>query len=197
MGNRYANVTLNGSSQEGIAKALRDDNRSAIVSATAKGITIVYDEESESQDGVIVSLAKQLSDKHRCVTWAVFNYDDDVLFYWLFDNGELIDEYNSSPGYFEGQQTAPSGGDAKKLCQAFGATAAEVKVHDILHYSKTIGGESLNARYLFETERHLHLCRAIGLPDHAVGTGYGYLIEGETPEGFNLDDCVILEGDKD
>lgn len=194
MGNHYANITLKGSRREDIADILRVNGCEAIISPSVDAITILYDKSIEIEENAIVVLGKKISEELGCVAWAIFIYDDDVFMYWLFEHGELIDEYNSSPEYFEGIISVPSGRDEKKLCQAFNAINKEREVHDILYCQKDIGVGSPPSGYVFETERHLHLCRVMGLPDYAVGTGYKYLIEGEIPEGLCLDDCLILEG---
>ena len=55
---------------------------------------------------------------------AVIVHDNDILIYFLFQNGELADQYNSSPSYFDYGSTkepaGPAGGDAGRLCAAFG-----------------------------------------------------------------------------
>src|SRR5436853_7740909 len=37
-------------------------------------------------------------------------HDSDIACYWLFDKGQLLDEYNSCPDYFGGGEEGPSGG---------------------------------------------------------------------------------------
>jgi hypothetical protein len=40
-------------------------------------------------------------------------HDSDIACYWLFDNGQLVDAFNSDPGYFDGDADgppSPSGG---------------------------------------------------------------------------------------
>ncbi|NDB77171.1 MAG: hypothetical protein EB141_16275, partial [Verrucomicrobia bacterium] len=127
MGNFYTSYTLRGPSQESVAAFLAD--RSAIVTPVEACCVVVFDEESEDQNQEgITGLAGRLSRQFACPVLAVVNHDDDILWYQLHVNGELTDEYDSSPGYFEGDVSAPSGGDARKLCQAFGADAvAEVE----------------------------------------------------------------------
>jgi len=193
MGSFYTNITVRGPRREDVAETLRAGERAAILSPTAEGVTVVYDAEAESQDDTVVSLAKRLSAEHHCVAWALLNHDDDLLRYWLFDGGELVDEYDSSPGYFTGEGGGPSVGDARKLCAAFGAVDAAEPVEDVLRYNRAVEDQQ-SGRYVFETERHLDLCKALRLPLFAVGTGYDYLMQGEAPEGMELDDCLIIDG---
>jgi hypothetical protein len=93
----------------------------------------------------------------------------------------MIDEYNSSPDYFEGGEDArgPTGGNARMLCKAFGSTNVD-RVEQILR------GEG----YAFALERHAELCQALGLPDFSVGAGYNYVSEGELPGELSEENLV-------
>ena len=95
------------------------------------GCVVVFDEQSDEQDQtVITELASRLSREFGCPVLAVLNHDDDIFWYQLYLAGELADEYDSSPGYFDpsAEPSAPAGGDAQKLCSAFGAcNVAEVE----------------------------------------------------------------------
>ena len=67
----------------------------------------------------------------------MLNHDDDILAYWLFEGGELADEYNSCPGYFSGGDEIPAGGDATKLCAAFGVAAKAKQIEQVLRDRNT------------------------------------------------------------
>ena len=125
MGSFYTNFTLRGPSQQAVAALLA--GRSAIVTPEQNGYVVVYDEESDDQNHEVISeLASQLSQAFRCPLLAVLNHDDDILWYQFYIKGELIDEYDSSPGYFDpsaDEPDPPAGGDAQKLCNAFEASA--------------------------------------------------------------------------
>src|SRR5262245_5085228 len=100
MGNFYANYTVRGASQDAIARALA--GRSAIVTPVRDGAAVVYDEESDGQDReVLGAVAARISRELRCTVLAVTNHDDDILWFRLYAAGELADEYDSAPGYFE------------------------------------------------------------------------------------------------
>ncbi|MDB6024231.1 MAG: hypothetical protein JWM68_454 [Verrucomicrobiales bacterium] len=185
MGNFYTNYTLRGPSQQAVASALA--GRSAIVTPTQDGCVVVFDEQSDGQDSaVITELASRLSRELRCPVLAVLNHDDDIFWYHLYLNGKLADEYDSSPGYFDAsaEPSAPAGGDAQKLCSAFGA-ASVAEVESVLRKSSFDEGG-----YTFAVERHTDLVRALGIPSFGVGAGFRYVADGELPEG--LDDEGML-----
>lgn len=185
MGSFYTNYTLRGPSQKSVAKVLA--GRSAIVTPAQNGCVVVLDEESDEQDqGIITELAARLSREFCCPALAVLNHDDDIFWYQLYIKGELADEYDSSPGYFDesAEPSDPVGGDAQKLCQAFGVNT-EAEVERVLR--KSAFDED---GYTFASERHADLVEALGIPSFGVGIGYCYAAEGELPEGLDEDDLV-------
>lgn len=188
MGNTYANVTLHGPSQADIAAGVGSLGMAAVVSPTRERATVVFSSLETTMD-----LARGLSEEMKCPAWAVLVSDDDLLLYWLFNKGELLDEYNSCPGYSTGESLPPSGGDAGVLCRALGRPATADAVLAILKEPKNIEDPG-QSRYLFETQRHADLCTALGLGEYAVGTGYEYILDGELPDGLELDQCVVVEG---
>jgi hypothetical protein len=97
-------------------------------------------------------------------------------------NGELADEYDSSPGYFDesaADPPTPTGGDAKRLCSAFGA-ASVTEVEAILRKSSFD-----DDGYTFAVDRHADLASALGIPSFGVGSGFRYVSDGELPDGLD------------
>jgi hypothetical protein len=187
MGNFYTNYTLRGPSQQAVAATLA--GRSAIVTRVQDGCVVVFDEQSEEQDvGVIAHLASRLSRELHCPVLAALNYDDDILWYQLYLNGELADAYDSSPGYFDplAEPSAPAGGDAQKLCGAFGAGSV-AEVEGVLRKSSFDEGG-----YTVAVRRHADLARALGIPSFAAGAGFHYVSDGELPEGLDANDLFRL-----
>ena len=185
MGNFYTNYTLRGPSQQAVAGALA--GRSAIVTPAQDGCVVVFDEQSDDQDSaVITELASRLSREFRCPVLAVLNHDDDILWYQLYLGGELADEYDSAPSYFDAaaEPSGPAGGDAQKLCSAFGSSAV-ADVEDVLRKSSYDEGG-----YTFAFERHADLARALGIPSFGVGAGFRYVSDGELPEGLDEESLV-------
>jgi len=178
MGNFYANYTVRTETPQGVASVLA--GRDAIVTPAQNGCVVVYDEESESQSiGIIAEVGRLLSEKLRCVVLAVMNHDDDILYYQLFENGQLADEYNSDPEYFEPEaELGAQGGDASELCEAF-------DTDDVLGVERVLRKSSLDEDgFAFAVERHAELVRLLGLPEYSVGFGYAYISRGELPDGL-------------
>ena len=185
MGGFYTNYTLRGPSQKAVTSALA--GRKAIVSPQSSGCVVAYDEASDDQDGdAIAALASHLSGSLNCPVLAVLDHDDDILWYQLYEDGRLTDEYDSTPGYFDpsAEPSAPSGGDAERLCRAFGAVDVAA-VETVLRKSPFDGDG-----YAFAHERHADLVRALGLPEFAVLKAYASFERGEYPEGLSAQDMM-------
>ncbi len=185
MGNFYTNLTLRGPSQAAVAAALT--GRRALVTPVVGGRLVVFDAESEDQDAELMAeLAAGLSRRFRCPVLAVTNHDDDILWYQLYLSGELEDEYDSCPNYFDpdAEPAGPAGGDAAKLCAAFGSE----RVADVAAILRKSGLD--DEGYTFEAERHEALVRTLGMPGFGVGAGYNYVSRGELPEGLEIADLI-------
>ncbi len=188
MGGVYTNYTLCGPSQKAVAEALA--GRKAIVSPESGGCVVAYDEASDDQDQeVIAALAADLSGSLRCPVLAVLDHDDDILWYRLYESGELTDEYDSSPGYFDpsAEPAPPAGGDARRLCAAFGAS-------DVAAVEAVLRKSSYDKNgYVFENERHADLVRALDIPGFAVLKAYASFERGEYPKGLSAKDFISTE----
>ena len=159
--------------------------RQAIVSPTDQNCVVVFDEESDSQSpSVVEALGKSLSSELGCTVLTIVNHDDSILIYQLIQNGEVIDEYDSCPGYFDfsaAEIEGPSGGDAAKLCKAFGVDRRE-QIERVLR-----GGID---DYVFAFERHDQLIDALGISKFGVGTGFASFEDGELPDGLALNEVT-------
>ena len=187
MGSFYVNYTVRSADQAAVVQSLKE--RSAYVTPVKDGALVVTDEEAETQEiDAVREVGELLSTSLQTQVLAVLNHDDDMLWYGLFDKGRLTDEYNSWPDYFEGGTSPPKGGDARKLCAAFGRGGKEKEVEAVLREaSRDDDG------YVFAMERHADLVEALGLPDFAVGCGFKYVEEGELPEGLAADALVRVK----
>lgn len=162
MGNFYTNVTLVRVSADAAAARLRELGRAAYVIDAGRDC-VVYDRACERQDAeMLAALADDLSASLGSLALAVLNHDDDILWFQLYERGELVAEYANQGG-------PPTRVGA--LCRALGRRAQAIRVWLLL-----------KRPFLFQVNRHAHLVRALGLPDAAVGTGFNYIERNEPPE---------------
>ncbi len=179
MSNFYTNIVLKGASCEAVQDALVRMGRSAFFISARSDVTVVYDAETEGQDRhILTRLALKLSQQLKCVAWVVLNHDDDILWYRLYSAGNLEDEYDSTPGYFdpEAQPSTPSGGVAAKLANAFGCKGATEAIEIILRRS-CFGDDG----YTFALGRHRDLAEALGLSINLLALGYDSIENGNFP----------------
>jgi hypothetical protein len=181
MGLFYSNFTVYGPDQPQVVDILRDFGRTAFVSPKVDGFTTIYDRETEDQDfEVIERVGLEFSRRLECPVLGVVLHDDDVLYLWLFREGEVRDFYNSCPDYFDAdahEPRPPEGGDADKLCSAFGQPNA-ARIGEILR----VDLEDDSACIPGEEERHEALAKALGMPPLPVGLGYEGIEHGYLPE---------------
>jgi hypothetical protein len=178
MGNFYTNITLHHTDAAAAADALRALGREAYVAPAIHGTVVVFDQETERQDpNELARLAAALSEHLGCAAIGVLNHDDDVLRYTLHEPGRAPDAYDSAPGYFDGSDQAPGGGDAERLSAAFGR-GDRTALERVLHGPDARG---------MAIDLHAALVELLGLHPAAVGFGYTYLERGELPEGVNAE----------
>ena len=73
------------------------------------GWTSLYEEQASGQDDIrIRDLGSGLSEDLHVAGIAFLVHDSDIACYWLFDKGQLLDEYNSDPDYFGDSDGPPS-----------------------------------------------------------------------------------------
>ncbi len=102
MGSFFTNYQIRSESQENVVSILTPlVKQRAYVSPPKNGWVTVYDEASDEQDERELNrLATAISQKLSTAVFAFLIHDSDVLVYFLYSHGQLIDEYNSDPDYF-------------------------------------------------------------------------------------------------
>jgi hypothetical protein len=127
---------------------------------------------TEGQDQAdIAGLGTALSGDLDCQVLACLNHDDDVLHYWLFRGGALVDEYDSWPGCFTDGNDEPSGGSAELLAEAFGVKAV-AEVRSVLH----------ERPFAFAFQRHKALAEVLGINPRFATLGYVDIRRGGLPQ---------------
>ncbi len=179
MGNFYTSFTVRSGDHANVVGAMK--GRKSVVSPSANGYTVIWDAECEIQDqNLIQRLGQQLSSALAAPVFAVLNHDDDILWYALYAPEGKLDEYDSAPGYFEGEVTPPSGGNAQLLIKTMAPSAVVESVDQVLR----------NTEYVLAYDRHSELLAALGTPPFAT-FGYKYINKGELPAGLNKVDLTF------
>ncbi len=180
MGNFYSSLVVRGAGRDEVVEMMGD--RRAFV-ARMGGCVVVFDEASERQDPrVLAALGSALSRGRGRSVLGVLNHDDDILVVQLHRDGDLVVDYDSAPGFLDGQERRPSSGGAGALCESFGAAGAVDRVAAILASDEDV--------FPFAIDRHRRLYEALGLPAGAVGYGFSDVRAGAVPSGLDPTDLV-------
>src|SRR5438105_3377682 len=110
MGLFCVNLHFRTTDDKALSEALnrRGVTRYRVVPAKS-GWTSLYEEQASGQDDRrIRDLASGLSEDLHVAAIAFLVHDSDIACYWLFDKGQLLDEYNSDPDYFGDSDGPPS-----------------------------------------------------------------------------------------
>ena len=188
MGSFYVNFTTRGPGRDAVANSLRSAKRKAFVAPTRDGLTVFFDEVADMQsEEMIKDLSERISKELDTPLLAVRNHDDDVLCYWLYEAGRMTDKNNSCREYFIDDDTTPAGGDAKKLCAAFGASGKTKQVDRVLR----------NEECYFALFRHQELAALLNFPWPYVSMGYrsieGCIQTRWIPDGESKKDLIALD----
>ena len=108
MGASYSNITLHGPERGRIIQALEARGRQAYVGPAADGFVVVFDEQSEDDPELGAELARELTSELGGVALAAMVHDDDVFLYSLARDGQVVDRYDSWPGFPDGPGTPPA-----------------------------------------------------------------------------------------
>jgi len=103
MGLFCANLHFRTTDENALTAALnkRGVNRYRVEPAASGWISLYEQRASQQDDARIRELGSGLSEDLRVAAIAFLVHDSDVACYWLFDDGQLLDEYNSCPDYFD------------------------------------------------------------------------------------------------
>lgn len=164
----------------------------ALMTDSKNGWITVYDEESESQDvNVLRRLAKKLSAELNTVAVAILVHDSDIFQYLIYENGGLIDQFDSKPDYFGSVSDAKKrewhGDFGKLLPFAIKGTA----LPDFRRVAKK--------ECLFEEERVEDFSQLLGIDPSRAKTGFKYTQEAKDSfrlvyaKGYSQDQALLVE----
>jgi hypothetical protein len=103
MGAFFVNYHVRSDSMARVRDALSPMVKSAAyVSPSKAGWVTVYEKSSDQQDDQIIRrIANELSTALKTAIVSFLVHDSDIFMYWLFQSGQLVDEFNSAPDYFK------------------------------------------------------------------------------------------------
>jgi hypothetical protein len=109
MGLFCANVHFRMTDFKGLTTALhhRGVTRFRLLPAQQGWISLYEERASDQDEAWLSELAGGLSDDLQVPAVAFLVHDSDIACYWLFDNGQLLDQFNSCPDYFHPRATGP------------------------------------------------------------------------------------------
>jgi len=159
----------------------RKVDRYRVVSAKNGWTSLFEEQASQQDDSRIRDLARGLSEDLHVAAIAFMVHDSDIACYWLYENGQLLDEYNSCPNYFDDDDDgppSPSGGRTDVLLRY-----CRTGVHED-ELAATLRGESLFAENVIDAlAQALGIARERALADYRDGGQASDGAEGSDDEG--------------
>jgi hypothetical protein len=103
MGAFFVNFHLRSENDAAVRQAVAEIGARRIrVGSPSDGWASIYEERASSQEeDWIARFTQELSFRLGTACVAFMVHDSDIARYWLSDRGQLLDEYNSTPDYFE------------------------------------------------------------------------------------------------
>lgn len=173
MGNFYTNITLRNVAMESVIAEMRELDRESYVYGGG-GVSIVYDSETEKQDTSILSaLAEHLATRLSTTAFAVLDHDDDLLWFQLFRQNELLAEYANVAG-------PPT--NVTALATTLATKWSWFRLWFILRRP-----------FIAQISRHVALNKVFGFPEACI-LGYEYLHRGERTDDMAKGQLVHIEG---
>jgi hypothetical protein len=171
MGAFFTNLQVRKASAQATCAALEKmDLGRAYVSPDGNGWVTVYCEATDEQDiGTMGNLASGLSKTLKTEVLGFLVHDSDIAMYWLYRNGELIDEFNSAPNYFEQKEFSgdgPQGGNADVLLPLCVTGTTRAQLEALLHPSDGFP--------LMVEEIVADLSKLLGIDDTRSNLGFTY-----------------------
>jgi len=193
MGAFFTNYHVRRADAAACAKALTTlINSRAFVTDSKNGWTTVYDEQSDSQDvEVLRGLAKSLSSKLETAVVAMMVHDSDIFVYLIYENGEIIDQFDSKPDYF-----GPASEAQKKEWRGdFTRLIPYAKKKASAQDFKRVAEKEI----VFEEERAGEFSQLLGIDPSRSRTGFKYVQETKHKfklihaKGYSQDQALLVE----
>jgi len=176
MGSFLTSVHVQSSSAEQVTEVLQQlELRGAWVSAQGGKWVTVWDSIGMTR---ALDVAQHLSRHLEAPAIAFMVHDSDIFFYWLYDNGRQLNQYNSSPDYF-GEGTMPEGDfqpDCQLLKQYCRADTTVEQLESILSiWTAEEAAAGVMPDYVFAEDRLRDLAKHLEIEARVAGVDYGDL----------------------
>src|SRR5690349_3985810 len=178
MGAFFTNCNVRATDTSKCASVLKSSiSLRALMTDSKNGWITAYDEESESQDiEILRRLAIKLSKELKTVAIGILVHDSDIFQYLIYENGKLIDQFDSKPDYF-----GPVGDEQKKEWRGnFGKLLPYAAKGTATSDFKRVAAKE----YVVEEERAGEFAKLLGMDHSRATTGFKYLQE--TKHSFKL-----------
>src|SRR5215469_1806688 len=172
MGAFFTNLHVRKASQQAVCDAFQKMNQGrAYVSPQSGDWVTLYSEVTEDQnDQTLRDIASGLSRTLKTDVIAFLVHDSDITAYWLYRTGELTDEFNSAPDYFEekefGESEGAEGGDPEALLPLCVRGTTREQLQQVLHPSD--GFPIMAEEIVYE------LAKLLGIDDTRSSLGFNY-----------------------
>lgn len=194
MGASFTNCQVRSTDANAVTSVLAPLLKSrAYVSPASNGWVTVYDEASEQESSLLIKLAKELSMALKTAVLGFMVFDSDIAFYYLCQNGELVDEFDSCPDYFDDEvsevERARVRGVTEKLLPlaAKGTTREQIDV--VIHPAN---GEDFP---LMAEDIIRDIGILLGMDENHTGLGFEYFQnEGEGLMDDSADFAMVEKG---
>lgn len=189
MGAFFTNYQVRSNSAEEVIRVVAAAAKGrAYVSPPKNGWVTVYDEASDDQDeNELRRLAMVISKELSTCVFAFLDHDSDILLYFLYEQGQAVDEYNSSPDYFQqaNERTRQRcRGNAEALLKHCVSGTRLEDLEKIIHQPE---------EHPFAEEILEELAPLLGMDQARLHLGFNYF-EGEAAESLEDADSFRLVG---
>jgi hypothetical protein len=206
MGSSYTNLQVRSRDYERVVRSLEEASVLPVFLSQPcdRGWISVYPRVTESQDpDKLRSIAELLSRELETGVFGLLVHDSDLFWYILYENGRLTDEYESDPGYFDGEDDSPpSGGNMqavvryclpgttiKELAETFSKKPNRVvgAVKFFWHLARKDFDKAFNSTSIFRGDSlAANFAEKLGLNRERVSVGYKYIKQGDERTGLTL-----------
>lgn len=190
MGAFLVNFHVQTDAAEPVADALQNfPVEQAWMTETQSGWVSFWEAEASQQNtDRIQSLAEHVSRSLQVPVISFLDHDSDILCYWLYDQGELRDEFNSCPNYWGGEfiEEEPFEADCNLFIQYCRPDTEVSQLESALQQSKMADlqrGEL--PKFVFAEERFSLLAPLLGIPEEILTTDYSDIGRDVKPEEVN------------